>query len=482
MTNGMDSVRNVVDFIETYIKLNELGRPFHLFPHQKEVLRLAFQFDDSGRLPYDTIIYSCCKKDGKTTINGAVTGWWGFTQEAPNELLILANDLEQAQARTFTTLVDLIKRNPELASSAKMYTKYVSLSNGSTFSALASEYEGSAGSNHGYSSWDELWAYDTKQDHRLWEELTPVPTRKNSIRFITTYAGFENESSLLRGLYLLGVGTDEHPEGKGERLHPTLPIYANREARVFCYWDHEPRMPWQTEAYRAAQRRTLRPNSYVRLHENRWIGSEARFITPDLYESCTDPSHRPLPPWPTSRTDAPVLCVGVDAAIKHDNAAVVAVSRIKEVIRLELVKIWAPTPEAPLNLESTIESYLRELRSRYLVRAVYADPWQMQSSIQRLSASGLRIEEFPQTVPNQTRAGQLLYDLFTGRNIRLFPHAGLRTHVLNCVSVESARGWRLAKEKNTRKIDAAVALSMACVAAVSDAGFAPAFEVKIVGW
>ena len=32
---------------------------------------------------------------------------------------------------------------------------------------------------------------------RLREELTRVPTRKNSIRFISTYAGFENEIQLL---------------------------------------------------------------------------------------------------------------------------------------------------------------------------------------------------------------------------------------------------------------------------------------------
>ena len=41
----------------------------------------------------------------------------------------------------------------------------------------------------------QLWAYDTEADRRLWEELTAVPARRNSIRFITTYAGFENESS-----------------------------------------------------------------------------------------------------------------------------------------------------------------------------------------------------------------------------------------------------------------------------------------------
>ena len=47
-------------------------------------------------------------------------------------------------------------------------------------------------------------------------------------------------------LYKKAVSKEEHPEGQGVRIHPDLPIYVNREARIFCYWDHEARMPWQT--------------------------------------------------------------------------------------------------------------------------------------------------------------------------------------------------------------------------------------------
>src|SRR5712692_1982500 len=65
----------------------------------------------------------------------------------------------------------------------------------------------------------------SEASRRLWEELTPVPTRKNSIRFITTYAGYEGESQLLRGLYLRGVDSSEHPEGQGRRIDAALPLY-----------------------------------------------------------------------------------------------------------------------------------------------------------------------------------------------------------------------------------------------------------------
>ena len=62
-----------IHFIDKLVKKNELGQPFTLIDHQREVLKLAFAFDQDGRLPYDTILYSCIKKSGKTTLNGAIT-------------------------------------------------------------------------------------------------------------------------------------------------------------------------------------------------------------------------------------------------------------------------------------------------------------------------------------------------------------------------------------------------------------------------
>lgn len=38
--------------------------------HQRDILRLAFAFDENGRLPWDTILYSCVKKSGKNDGTG----------------------------------------------------------------------------------------------------------------------------------------------------------------------------------------------------------------------------------------------------------------------------------------------------------------------------------------------------------------------------------------------------------------------------
>ncbi len=102
----------------------------------------------------------------------------------------------------------IIKHNPELQREAEVQSKTIFLANGTTATAISGDYAGAAGSNHGLVSYDELWGYTSESSIRLWEELTPVPTRRNSIRLVTTYAGFEGESALLWDLYSQHVPTE----------------------------------------------------------------------------------------------------------------------------------------------------------------------------------------------------------------------------------------------------------------------------------
>ena len=454
---------DVVAFIDERLQKTELGQPFRLMDHQRDILREAFTFEADGRLRYDTIVYSCPKKSGKTALNAAVALWWALTQEAPNEILVIANDLEQAQGRVFKAIHGLLTCNPDLDPGAEATSKAIRLSNGTVITAVASEYAGAAGSNHGLTSWDELWGYTAERSQRLYEELTPVPTRRNSFRLITTYAGWENESRLLWDVYTQGVAPDEYPEGQGIRLHPELPLYANREARLFVYWDHEPRLPWQTPAYYASQQRSLRAGTFLRLHQNQWAIAETAFITPELWDPCVDPALSPLAP-----TRTPCVFVGVDVAIKHDTAAVVTVCWQGESLRLATHRIWRPSPTAPLDLEATIETYLRHLHRYYRVAAIWCDPYQLHRSITTLQGAGLPIQEFAQTSAHTTQMGQTLFALLNGMNVRLYAADDLRQQALNTVAVETSRGWRLAKEKAAKKIDAIVALAIACVAAIED--------------
>jgi phage terminase large subunit-like protein len=68
--------------------------------------------------------------------------------------------------------------------------------------------------------------------------------------------------------------------------------------------------------------------------------------------------------------------------------------------------------------------------------------------------------EFPQTA-RRIESDQGLYDAIIGKDVRHFDQPELNEYILNSVAVETGRGFQLTKEKSRKKIDAAVALSMA---------------------
>ena len=80
------------------------------------------------------------------------------------------------------------------------------------------------------------------------------------------------------------------------------------------------------------------------------------------------------------------------------------------------------------------------------------------------------MREFPQTQANCTLMGQTLFDLLTGVNLQLYPADDMREQALSTVAIENPRGWRIAKEKASKKIDSIAALAMACVAAMAHRG------------
>jgi hypothetical protein len=139
-------------------------------------------------------------------------------------------------------------------------------------------------------------------------------------------------------------------------------------------------------------------------------------------------------------------------------------------VRLVCHRVFQPSPDQPLDLGQTIEATLIELSKRFLVRQILFDPWQMQAVSQRLVKRGLRIEPFNQSLPNLTAASQDLFDLIQSGSILAYPDAAMRLAVSRAVAIETPRGWRIGKDRQTHKIDVVIALGMACLAAVQGGG------------
>jgi phage terminase large subunit-like protein len=413
-----------ISFVETMLVNPETGRPFDLLPAERAFLAYAFRLDDNGRLLFPEQVYSCPKKSGKTTFAAlhVLTLTLLFGGAYP-EATLCANDVEQARGRVF----EMARR------------------------IVASDASSAAGGNQSISVFDELWAYTSERSRRLWDEMVPPPTRKIGCRLTVTYAGFSGESLLLEELYKRGKALPQ--VGKD--------LYAGDGLLMF--WSHEPVAPWQDAAWLASMHNTLRPSAYARMVLNEFALAESAFVDLSAWDQCVLPDLVPL------REDRSLsIWVGVDASVKRDSTALVACaySRQSKVVRLIAHRVFTPTPGDPIDFESTIERTILEWRDRFQLRKVYFDPFQMVSVAQRLAKQCVKIEEYPQTIPNLTAATSNLFDLVSARQLILYPDAAMRLAVSRAIIVESARGWRLDKLRQHYRIDLVVALSMAALAAV----------------
>jgi len=256
---------------------------------------------------------------------------------------------------------------------------------------------------------------------------------------------------LLKELYDRGVALPE----VGPSLHAG--------DGMLCAWHTTPIAPWQTEAWLAQMRRSLRPNQYLRMCENRFVGGEDAFIAMDDWDACVDPDAAPVLQDQELSVD-----VAVDASVKHDTTAIAVVTFDHDTQRVRLVthRIFQPSKREPLDFEATIERTLLELMRRFVVGSVFYDPYQMAAVAQRLKAAGVPMVEFPQTQDRLTMIGSGLLELVKSRALVVYPDADIRLAVSRAVAIETPRGWRIAKDKASHKIDIVVALAMACHAAV----------------
>lgn len=440
-------------FIERHLFDPTSGRPFKLLPAERAFLRFAFKVGPNGKLLYPEQVYACPKKSGKTTFGAivALTMVLLFGRRY-SEALTIANSLEQAQGRVFQQIKRIIETSPSLADEAKITVDRITIA-GATIQAIPSDAGSAAGSDQQISVFDELWAVDSERGHRLFDELVPPPTQPIACRLTVTYAGFTGESVLLEGLYKRGM---KQPE-----VAPAL----RAGDGILMAWHHEPVAPWQDVAWVEEMRRSLRPYQFLRMIRNEWVTSESAFVEMEWYERCVDPEAGPL----IAERGVPVY-IGIDASVKRDSTAIVAViwDAAARKVRVVSHRIFQPTANAPLDFEGTVEWTLLDFWKRYAVREVYYDPYQMAAVAQRLSGAGLPMKEYPQTVPNLTAMGTNLYGLIKGGGIVFYPDDAIRLAISRAIAIETPRGWKISKEKGSHKIDVVVALAMAALGAVEN--------------
>lgn len=456
------------------------------------ILDHVLEQDERGVFPYTTVILSAPKKSAKTVSSAVITAWYAECSPDGTELYVCANSEDQSTRLIFKDLTYHFNHREGI----KVLKDRIVLPNGTVVQVLPKNYTSNAGGRHSLVVWDELWGAVSDNDYRRYDELTPIPTIPHSLQLVTSYAGFYGESQLLYDLYLNAVGKEENEDGKGELIEEFdgLPCYRNGNA-FFAYWDHEPRMPWQTPEYYASQARTMRDSAYIRLHENRWVTSNEVFFPIEWWdkgvEAFTDYCHnwlesREMPIKDPQSADvwlnhpyikSPVY-VAVDTGMKHDCTAIVGVttdpSEGKGIILFH--KIWTPVDGEVLDLDDTVKPYLIEMNKKYNIAEITCDPSQMLQTMVELRSIGLPVTEFTQSESNMIAASQALFDLLHDQNLWSYGSDELREHLQNAIALHTSRGFRIVKDKSNRrmarkKVDAAIAMAMAFYKALGNMDF-----------
>jgi phage terminase large subunit-like protein len=438
--------------------------PITLSPWQKAVLTAWHDNQDVTTLGISNI-----KKTGKTLLNSVLLAWRWIT--LPGEHFCVGNDLDQSSSRQFQEITAMVRRNPYLKRHVKIGNKKLEFTpTNSTIVALACDSAGNAGANHLTASHTEAWGIVYEAGIRSFEELTSPPGLFYGLpclRICDSYAGYEGESETWHRLVDRGLNGERISKDWGLYREGGLLLFhaEGQHAQNNCFRGTDT----EADTYYLEQRSLLRPAAYKRLHENiRSTGSES-FISMDKWDACIDPDLRPA--LPNSELN---LYVGVDASLKHDTSAVVAVY-VNDDNRVCLAKhrIWTPSKGQVLDLDATIGDFLRELHEGFSVTGVYYDPWQMADLSMRLQRDGLLMQEYPQSSPNLTAMSQNLFELIEHNSISLYASSQLRKHAIHATAVESTRGWRISKQKAANKIDGIVALAMATLQAVQNRDTGP---------
>lgn len=411
---------DVVDWSHSNFYIPDTKEPIIFLPHQQAVLRYALrrlrQGDPrirlfpslaarEGHFPFRTVVWSTPKKRGKSTVAGVAARFIAETQTRFGEVYHCANDLDQAKERSFKFISDSIRLTPNCVQKAGDWvlpdrwivqkTRQECLESGTIIRAISSDAKGEAGGNPDLTVWTELWGFTQRDDILFWEEMKPVPAKPDSMRWIETYAGFENESMLLWELYEMGKegrqltagevaeATDTpldafaETEGNPEAL---VPIWVNEAAGLLMYWDEglaarrwlpaelneDGTVKGTAESYYREEEKKNTPAEYRRHHLNEWVGAESDFIPVQLWDACHEPwdevTKTGLPPFLPG--DATKTVLGVDAATTGDCFGIVAVTRHPkrhDDVAVRAVRKWDPKEEGGVINYWEPENFLRAL-------------------------------------------------------------------------------------------------------------------------
>lgn len=445
--------RDIILFLEEQYILPETGKLIVLEEWQKEdILRpLFYDLNPDGTRKYTMALLGMPKKNGKSSLAAGIALWFMFAGEQYGEVIIAANNLDQASLIIYNKVKAAFMSNPNLRACARIYKRHIEMrDSGTVCRPIAHKYETAAGVNPTLVLFDELWGFTSRE---FFDELTTSPARKNPLGLIVTYAGYDDDS-LLHELW-----------EKGEK---------KQDPEMFYYWSHENKASWVTDKYLATQKRRMPTNVYQRFHENRWASGLGVFIT----EEDIKRMHETL--WTIKYAADPQglfrYVVSNDLGLSHDRTAR-AVGHFDprdNKVYVDNLRYWEGTQKNHVAINE-VETDLIESMNRFKAVSLVIDPWQMESTIQKLKNMYTVVPFNFQT--DMVFMSQTLVTMLQNGSLVCYPEPELDKELKRLISKQTARGWKIDHVRGRRN-DLVVAIGMMVNAVIMAAyGAADMFDM-----
>jgi len=326
-----------------------------------------------------------------------------------------------------------IRRTPMLADHAEIERYKITVpEQDTTLTILSADAPSAYGLMPTWICCDELAEWPERAGEELWNALWSAVPKRKARMLVISMAGWDRTSLAWRIRSLAESERDWYFKSAGQEAS------------------------WIDPAELAAQRRSLPPHVYARLHEGRWVEGAGAFLTVADVDPIFD---RNLKPQAQRVGDARHV-IGLDLGLTKDRSVAAVVHRDRKTghVTVDALRTWSGTKAEPVDLpevEETVRALARVFRAE-----VVLDPYQAVLLAQRLRGQSVRVTEFPFTGDSRRRLFGALFQLVKDRHLHCFPHADLRKELLTLEVTNTAAGWRV-DHKTGRHDDHAIAVALA---------------------
>lgn len=442
----------VIDFAANLLKVTKgfvAGRALTLTPWQQWLVRCVYERRPDGRRRYRRGLVGVGRKNGKSLIGSTIALHGLYLGPPGAEVYACAGDRQQARI-VFGEAKQQVLESPALARISRVYRDAIEVtSQGAIFRVLSADAKLQQGLNPSLVLFDEV---HVQPNNDLWDAMTlGSGARVDPLVLGITTAGYDLDT-LCGELYLYGQRV-----AAGEIVDETFGMWwweAAEECDVFsddAWRAANPNLDeglLDPEDLETAAKQT-NESAFRRYRLNQWTRALDSWLPAGAWNDCAGDA---------SFDSALPVCVGVDMALKHDSIAVVAVQLRDNAWRV-LSHVWFPAGST-IDV-AAVENYLRDLHRSWRLSEVAYDPAYFERSAQALADDGLPMVEFPQSAARMVPACQVAYELICSRQVVHDGDPVLADQIASGAVRQTEAGWRLSKGKSKRKIDAAIALTMA---------------------